>query len=436
MNAKLDLAKDSYPDVLTNIPLGAAAWLNNLHSEAAQHASTLGFPTTSDEDWRFTDLTPLRKYAFQPATPSVSDLGLSDIGSFIIPEASAQRLVFVNGHYAAGLSTCIHPPTGLTITPLAHAWESHAALLDVHLARYGDYRSDFFSAQNTLHLTDGALITIAAEHNIAAPVHLLFIATKQATASVMYPRCLIVVERGSRCALIEDYVCLTEDVYLTNAVTEIVLAENAQLSHTKLQREGRTSFHIAQCAVTLARESVYTSTTASFGARLSRHNLTVRQTAEATQCSLDGLALISGRQLADTHTIMDHAHPYGRSTQLHKCIADDAAHAVFNGKVLVRSGAQLTDSRQSSRNLLLSAKAHVDTKPQLEIFADDVKCAHGATVGQLDADELFYLKSRGLDEHAARKLLIYAFAAEIIEKIPVASVKGHLRQIVLEKTQA
>jgi Fe-S cluster assembly protein SufD len=214
-----------------------------------------------------------------------------------------------------------------------------------------------------------------------------------------------------------------------------VVGENARAQHTKLQQESHAAFHIAHCAVTLARGADYISDTVTLGARLSRHNLHVLQAAEGTHCALDGLALISGRQLADTHTYMDHAKPHGTSRQLHKCIVGDAAHAVFNGKVLVREGAQLTDSAQSSRNLLLSGKAHVDTKPQLEIFADDVKCAHGATVGQLDAEEVFYLRSRGLDEAEAKSLLTYAFAAEIIDKIPVASLARRLKQKVMEQTQ-
>jgi len=233
--------------------------------------------------------------------------------------------------------------------------------------------------------------------------------------------------------VIEDYVALQEEAYFTNAVTEIVLADSARVNHVRVQREGAQGFHIANCAVSLARTSNYQSVSVALGARISRYNLSV-QLAEGAECAVDGLALISERQLADTHTCIDHAHPHGVSRQLHKCIIGGSAHAVFNGKIMVRQGAQHTDSQQSSRTLLLTGRAQIDTKPQLEIFADDVKCTHGATVGQLDSEEVFYLRSRGLSDIAARNLLTYAFGAEIIERIPIASLKHQLEQTVLEQT--
>jgi len=263
-------------------------------------------------------------------------------------------------------------------------------------------------------------------------VHLLFVTTRKEIA--VYPRCLVIAGEGSECTVVEDYVSLHDGTYLNNAVTEIAVGANARVRHVKLQRESLAAFHIANCAVTLEKDGAYLANAVTLGARISRNNLSVRQTGEGAEAIMDGLALISGRQLADTHTVMDHARPQGRCVQLHKTIAGGAAHAVFNGKVLVRHDAQLTDSSQQSRNLLLSKRAHVDTKPQLEIFADDVKCAHGATVGQLDPEQLFYLKSRGLPEGRARNLLTYAFGAEIIDRIPVPSLVDCLERIVLEQT--
>jgi Fe-S cluster assembly protein SufD len=233
--------------------------------------------------------------------------------------------------------------------------------------------------------------------------------------------------------LIEDYVALQDAAYLVNPVTEIVLAEQAQVTHVRVQRDGPQALHIANCAVSVGRSANYRSVSVAMGAQLSRYNLNV-VLAEGAECAVDGLALLAGSQLADSHTCIDHAQPHGTSRQLHKCIADGSAHAVFNGKVVVRTGAQHTDSAQSSRNLLLSGRAQVDTQPQLEIFADDVKCTHGATIGQLDAEEVFYLQSRGLSDSAARKLLTYAFGAEIIERIPVASLKHQLQQRMLAQT--
>ena len=239
---------------------------------------------------------------------------------------------------------------------------------------------------------------------------------------------------GSALTLIEDYVALHQDTYFTNAVAEVVLGANAQVEHVRVQRENDQAFHLASCAVSLGAASRYHSASVALGAQISRLDLSVLQTGDGAECALDGLALIGDQQLADTHTFIDHTKPHGVSRQLHKCIVGGAAHAVFNGKVMVRPGAQKTDSAQSSRNLLLSSKALVDTQPQLEIFADDVKCTHGATVGQLDSEEVFYLQSRGLPEAVARNLLTYAFGAEVINRIPVASLRRQLEQTVLQQT--
>ena len=213
------------------------------------------------------------------------------------------------------------------------------------------------------------------------------------------------------------------------------MAANARVRHVRLQREGKAAFHIGACSVRLERDSRYQSVAVALGARISRYNLTVTQAGEGAECQVDGLALIDGRQLADTHSFLDHTRPDGRSRQMHKCIVGGAAHAVFNGRIVVRPGAQRTASAQQSRNLLLTDKAHVDTKPQLEIFADDVKCAHGAAIGQLDPEHVFYLKSRGLSEATARDLLTFAFATEIVERIPVPSLVKRLEETVVRQTR-
>jgi Fe-S cluster assembly protein SufD len=335
----------------------------------------------------------------------------------------------VDGVYAPEYS---FNTAGLTVENLAAGVMTHGAAIEPHLSRYAEFERNAFTALNTAFLHDGALIVVPRNVAVAAPVHLLFIATQKQTAS--YPRCLVIAESGSTITIVEDFVALQNDAYFTNAVTEMALANNAHVKHIRVQRDSGEAFHIANCAVSLGRASRYQSVSVALGARISRYNLNVLEAAEGAECTIDGLALIDGQQLADTHTLIDHASPHGVSRQLHKCIVDGAAHAVFNGKIMVRKGAQHTDSSQSSRNLLLSGKARIDTKPQLEIFADDVKCAHGATVGELDADEVFYLKSRGLSDVAARNLLTYAFAAEVIERIAVASVKNRLEQAVLVQT--
>lgn len=409
-------------------------WLNRLRGEAAARAAQLGLPTTRDEEWRYTGLAPLLNYSFKPVT-SPPLLALADIEPFIIPEAATSRLVFVDGVFAPALSALDNLSSGLRVTRLAEAWTRHEMTVHTHLSRLVDFQDNVFAALNTRSFSDGALILIGKDRRCPVPVHLLFIATSHDVPVVISPRCLVIAEPGSACTLIEDSVSLGDSVYFNNMVTEIAVAEDAGVTHIKLQREAGSAFHIAHSGVTLARNGRYRSNTVMLGARLSRFNLRVTQTGEGAECTVEGLALIAGQQLADTHSTLVHAQPRGTSRQLHKCIVDGAAHAVFNGKVIVRQNAQLTDAAQSSRNLLLSARARVDTRPQLEIFADDVKCAHGASVGQLDPEEVFYLKSRGLDELAARNLLTYAFAAEVIDKIAVPSVVERLRHAVLEQTQ-
>ncbi len=404
--------------------LSPSAWLNTLRAAAVERVGALTVPTTRDEEWRFTDISLLTKMSFHPVQ-AASKLQASDVARFYIAEATT-RIVFVDGVYAPHLSSL--SADGVKVGSLADGVAPYAA----HLGQHVLFQHNVFAALNTAFLHDGALVVVPRNLAVAAPIHLLFIATKKDTVS--YPRCLILAELGSDVTVIEDYVSLQDEAYFTNAVTEIVLADQARIHHIRVQRESAQAFHIGNCAVSLAQGSNYQSVSVALGARISRYNLNVLQAAEGTECAVDGLALISGNQLADTHTCIDHAHPHGVSRQLHKCIVGGSAHAVFNGKIMVRQGAQRTDSQQSSRNLLLTGRAQVDTKPQLEIFADDVKCTHGATVGQLDSEEVFYLQSRGLSEIAARNLLTYAFGAEIIDRIPVASLKIQLEKTVNEQT--
>lgn len=407
--------------------------LTTLRAKGAEQVHSLPLPTTRDEEWRFTDLAPLLRLTFS-ADIAAPTLGLSDIQSWLLPEAAASRLVFVNGAFAAHLSARTLP-AGVQLRTIAEAL-ADPALAARTAKELGDQSANdqnVFAALNAALCTDGALLFIERNQNIDAPLHLLFINAPQATAHVAASRCLVIAERGSQATVIEDYVSLGEGAYLNCAVSEFVLGEGAQITHAKLQREAAGAFHIAGTDATLARDAQYLSAAITLGARLSRHDVRVRLAGEGAHCTVNGLNLLSGRQLGDTHSLIDHTLPHCTSTQLHKCIVDDNAHAVFNGKVRVRLDAQKTDSNQSSRNLLLSEKARVDTKPELQIDADDVKCAHGATVGQLDMDEVFYLQSRGLSQSAARSLLTFAFAAEIIDQLPVASLHDSLRQWVIER---
>ena len=421
----------SYLDTLLAgqaLPTAAGNWLNGVRAQALERANALSVPSIREEEWRYTDLSPLTQARFHRAE-APGTLDQSVLAALLAPEPGC-RIAFVDGHFVPSLSTGL-TSGAVTVTRL-NGDEQQPAVRE-HLTRLAPFDNDPFVALNTAWLRDGVLIHIGRDQIVAAPIHLLFIST--AADAVSHPRVLVVAERGAQCTVVEDFIGTTPHPYLVNAVTEIAIGDAARVEHARLQREGLGAFHIGTCAVSMARDARYTATSVALGARISRHNLTVTQTGEGAESHIDGLALIGERQVADTHSLLDHTVPNGRSRQLHKCIVDGSARAVFNGKIFVRPGAQRTDSGQQSRSLLLSPRARVDAKPQLEIFADDVKCAHGAAIGQLDADQVFYLKSRGLDETRARNLLTYAFAAEIIARVPVPSLVRRLEDVVLQQTQ-
>ncbi|HZU53378.1 MAG TPA: Fe-S cluster assembly protein SufD, partial [Holophagaceae bacterium] len=352
-----------------------------------------------------------------------------DIRERILPEARGGRLVFVNGHPDPHHSCVSGLPAGVRLMPLAQASEAASALGTVLDAE----AMDAFAALNTARFTDGAFIFVPRGVKVESPLHLLFLTQAERESVLALPRILILLEPGAELELIEEHA--GEGAYLSAPVVEVKLGENAQLRHERVQRQSEEAFHIGSLAADLARDARYLSRTISFGGRLSRE--TPHATlATGTELALDGLALLDGQQVADTHSTILHAAPHAQSRQVHKAIVDGHARAIFNGRILVAPFAAGTDAQQQSRNLLLSEHARVDTKPQLEIENDDVKCAHGAAIGQLDADELFYLQSRGLDLPSAKNLLTYGFASDLIGRIPVASLRRSLRQQVLARTHA
>jgi len=429
-----DTATDSYLDNLlrgqSSLPASPRGWLNALRADALERANALSLPTTRDEEWRYTDLSPLYQTGFLP-TPEGALPSVEALAAYALPEPGC-RLVFVDGHFAPKLSSVCSDPA-LSVASFSQALAAQDPALQANLARHVPPGDEPFVAVNTAWLQDGVLVRVHAGKAASAPVHVLCVSTRADAAG--YPRLLVVAEANSDCTVVEDFVALHGEAYLTNAVTEVALADGARVRHARVQRESAAAFHIGTCGVRIARGAHYLSSAVALGARISRFNLNIVQAGEGAESTLDGLALIAGKQLADTHSLLDHRHPHGRSRQLFKSIVDDSAHAVFNGKIFVHQGAQRTDSSQQSRSLLLSPRARVDTKPQLEIFADDVKCAHGAAVGQLEAEQVFYLKSRGLDEAGARNLLTFAFAAEIVRRIPLPSLAAQLERIVLQQTQ-
>jgi Fe-S cluster assembly protein SufD len=418
------------------------SWLTRLRENAGSRFEQLGFPNTDDEEWKYTNVAPIARTRFEPALESqdgfAPELDAAGLEPFLYEEARRSRLVFTNGIYRPELSALEGLPAGVTAMNIADALKGeHAEALRAQLARSADHSENAFTALNTAFISQGAFLFIPAGVRVESPVHMLFLSTPtHARASVSFPRVLLVAGEGSEATVIESYASTGEGVYWTNAVVEIVLADNARLEYYKVQRESQQAFHIATTAVSLGRAAGFDSTTITMGAELARHDINVRFEQEGAECWVDGLYVVGEGQHADTHSLIDHRRPHCTSRQLYKGILDGKSRAVFNGKVFVHEGAQQTDAMQKNKNLLLSKEARVDTKPQLEIFADDVKCAHGATVGQLEEEELFYLISRGLSPELARNLLTYGFAEEVIAKIKIESIRAQLDEAVLNRLHA
>jgi Fe-S cluster assembly protein SufD len=403
------------------------AWLINLLENAVERYEKLDFPTTRDEEWKYTNIAPILKVPYGQSaeldgfTPEV-------IAPFTFEESRRSQLVFINGHFSHELSNLSGLPEGIIVSNLAQAMANK--LVGSHLGAYADYQDDVFTALNTSQIGDGAFIYISKI--VETPIHLLFISAAE-EPFVSHPRVLIVAAEGAIASIIESYVSPGEEVYFTNAVTEVYAAQGSVITHYRLQEESERAFHIGTTEVFQERESNYTSYAISLGGEIVRHNLNVRLSDERIETTIDGLYVVSGRQHVDNHTSIDHSKPHCTSHQLYKGILDGKSRAVFNGKVFVREGALLTDAHQLNKNLLLSGDATIDTKPQLEILADDVKCSHGAAVGQLEEEELFYLATRGISPERARALLTYGFAEDVIRKVKLKSVREQLDKAVLEK---
>ena len=354
------------------------------------------------------------------------------VAAWRIEEAGASQLVFINGLYSRELSDVSGLPAGVTVCNFGEVPAEQATAFRDHLAAHAGYREEIFTALNTASVGDGAFVHLPAGRAIETPIHLLFLTTSREPV-VSHPRVLIVAGAGAIATIVESYAALDEEVYFTNAVTEVFAGRGAVVEHYRLQQESERAFHIGRTQVVQERDSNYASYAISLGGEIARHTLDVALTGEHIETTIDGLYVTTGRQHADNHTTIDHAHPNCASHQLYKGILDGQSRSVFNGRVLVREGALLTDARQLNKNLLLSPAAHIDTKPELEIFADDVKCSHGATVGQLEDEELFYLASRGIPAERARALLTYGFAEDVISKIKLPSVRAQLDRAVLGK---
>lgn len=433
-NAKLMHYASAFGLFEKNLNGESSSSFHKVRQSALEHFLNHGFPTPKDEDWRFTNIAPIVGEQFALVLGADDRIvSKSEIEKLTFCGTQCVRLVFVDGHYSEYHSSMQGIPKGVTVENLAVALQLPTNLLTEHLARYTQYNESAFSALNTAFTREGAFVSVPNGVHCEVPIHLLFVSTGRPAPFMTHPRNLIVAGKGSKVSVVESYIGLESNTYFTNAVTEVVLDENAVVEHEKFQWESSRAFHIGTMSVHQLRSSVFTSNAINFGGVLVRNNVNSRLDAEGCECTLNGLSLGTGEQLIDNHTIIDHAKPNCSSHELYKSILDGTSRGVFNGKIFVRKDAQKTDAKQTNKTLLLSPEATIDSKPQLEIFADDVKCTHGATIGQLDENQVFYLRTRGLGEEAARDLLTFAFASDIIGRVTIEPLRDKLDQMLQKR---
>lgn len=403
---------------------GTAPWLKNLRQQALNQFNEKSLPAKKVEDWKYTSLWELSQQQFnhhvEEVTFSAEDLDKTAI------LVNAYRLVIIDGVYSEELSDIDDLETGLHISPLSESIDQ----LEATLGKQIDLSKAGLNALNTMLMSEGAVISVDADAQIDKTIEIIVINTGNTANLATHLRHNVILAAGAKLSLIEHYVGLNDASYFTNVVTEVDLADNAELTHYKLQQESSSAFHIATLAATQAASSQWLTNSISLGAKLARNDIHSQLLGELSHVTMDGLYLVKDEQHIDNHTRIDHAVPNTTSQELYKGVLDDKSHAVFNGKVMVHKDAQKTDANQSNRNLLLSRGCEIDTKPEMEIYADDVKCGHGSTVGQIDPDHLFFLRARGLDELSARSLLTYAFAVEVLTRIPDEMVRQALATVI------
>jgi Fe-S cluster assembly protein SufD len=412
----------------------APAWLQALRRAAFERFVALGFPTTKNEDWHFTSVAPIAEHEFVLLASPSGDATRADVAPFEFGGMGLgwHAMVFVNGRFSAELSDRRPLPKGVTLTDLASAMNTLPDLGNT-VGTIAGHENHAFTALNAALMIDGAVLDIPNDVEIERPIHFVFLTDATAAKGMMHPRNVIRVGRNAKATVIESYVSTSDAVYFTNAVTEVSIGDGATLRHYKIQRESERAFHVGTIEATQGRDSHYVSFALSIGGALSRSNIYTTLGGPGCGATLNGLNMLDGQQHCDVQTQIVHAQPNCYSRELYKGVLDGQSHGVFNGKVYVHPIAQKTDGKQTNNTLLLSDTAQIDTKPQLEIFADDVKCTHGATIGQIDHTALFYLKSRGIDHAFARRLLTYAFAADVLETIEVDEVRDSLERMTLER---
>jgi len=406
-------------------------WLAERRRAAMARFAETGFPTSRQEEWRFTDVKPIARTTFHRAAaapaPEVA------VGDYVIGGVDQWLAVFVNGHFMPALSDLRDLPAGVQVGGLRQALDTDAALVESHLARRDIGGHNPFAALNTAFMHDGAFLYVPPGVVLSRAVHFLFLAapSRDATAQVAHPRNLFVVEQGAQASVLESYAAVpAAKAYWTNAVTEVVVGDNATLDTYRVQREGAEAFHTAATHSVQGRSSNFSLITFSFGGALCRHDMHAVLDGEGADATLDGLSMLRGRQHVDYHTTLEHAQPNCTSWEYFNGVFDERARGVFNGRIIVRPGAQKTDAKQTNNNLLLSDHSRADSQPQLEIYADDVKCTHGATLGPIDDEHMFYLQSRGLSKDDARAMLTYGFGSEILNAVKADDVRRALDRIV------
>src|SRR5260370_4391917 len=413
------------------LPGSEFPWVRDLRKQAFARFEELGLPTSRTEDWRFTNVSAIAKHAFQTVADADAILSADQLKRADIGLESGIRKVFVNGQFADRLSRSEPLPRGVICSSLAAALQGESA--QAHLAQHADFEDQPFIALNTAFFQGGAFIVIPPGRVIEKPIYLVFVSGRGDKAIASHPRNLGVVGKGSKLKLVEIYLGLEDNRYFTNAVTEIVAGEGSVIDHYKLQRESLAAYHIAATQVNLERGSNFKTHYLSLGGGLVRNEVRICFDGQGSEATVNGMYLADGSQRIDNFTVIDHAQPRCASHEMYKGILDGKARGVFNGKIFVRQDAQKTDAKQTNKVLLLSEDATINTKPQLEIFADDVKCTHGATVGQLDAEALFYLRSRGIGLQEARGLLTFAFANDIISRIEIEPLRAQMERVLMTR---
>ncbi len=409
------------------------AWLTERRRVGWSQFAATGFPTTRDEDWRFTSVAPITRTHFAHANGFGQADSLAALVEWLRFGARC-ALVFLNGRYAPKLS-CPWPDDAVRLRPLSHVLLESPALVEPHLARLTGDGATPFAALNTALAEDGAVVTIAPGRVVATPISLVFVGTSRGAAGPVaaHPRVLVLAGRGSQATVVEAYGGPVDEAYFTNGVTEVVLDDGAILDHVRVQRESQAAFHVATLATRLGRASRYRAIALDLGASLARTDIGVTLAGEGAECELDGLFMAAAEQHTDTHTCIDHVQPHTSSREVYRGVLDGAARGVFHGRIVVRPGAQKTDAFQHNRNLVLSNTALVHSTPQLTIRADDVRCKHASTTGQIDPEALFYLRSRGIGAQAARSLLTYAFARDIVSRVAVPAVRRAIEALLRER---